>query len=895
MSYQRDRAQIFYQLRCWLGLLFFSSLTLCLWLGLSFPSTGQTPDAAQQVKLGVERYQAGDYKGAIERWQSALTVYQQANNPSNRAIVLENLARASQHLGQGEAALTYWQQAIALHRRTQNIPQLGRALTEQAQLYSQIGQPRKAIALLCGAEDSGKCAAESALQQVRSLNSPAMEAAALGSLGDAYRLLGEYDPAIRVLESSLKLAAINPTYQISVLNSLGTVHLSLAMVNYRRVELAAQSGDSQDAEQFKQKGLKRDAKALEYFQRSLNLSQAQNDLVGQLRSQVSAIPAYYRTQATLQAETTWQQAVQLVIQLPPSRDRVYAAIDLARLLQPIRTDTSFSKLQCLASDRSPQAEALLQQAIAVAEQIQDDRAKSFALGELGHIYECQRSWIKALDVTQKARLAADQDLASKDSLYLWEWQTGRILKAEGKDTEAIAAYERALATLEPIRSDILTTNRDIQFDFRDTIEPIYRELVELKLSREQPVQVGTKSLISESVNRDSNPANFRSILRTVDGLKLAELQNYFGSDCVVAIASGESVDLAARSAAAVFSTVIFDDKTAVILSLPNGEQRFTWIPVSRPALIAQMNELRRGLERVRTSYDPTPAQQVYNWLIRPFEADLQQSPVKTLVFVQDGIFRTVPMAALHDGQQFLIQNYAIATVPSLTLTNPKTANSKDLRVLALGLTKAVSFEDGSQFRALPNVGKELDSINAILPGSKQLLDGEFTRDRLRQELSQTVYPILHVATHGKFGTDPKDTFIVTGDSQKLTLTDLDQLIRRVSRNTEPLELLSLTACETAVGNDRSALGLAGVAVQAGASSALASLWSVNDAATAQLATRFYQQLRQPNLSKAEALQTVQKEFIEGKSLDGSFDGKSAIADAAHPAYWSAFVLIGNWL
>jgi CHAT domain-containing protein len=278
---------------------------------------------------------------------------------------------------------------------------------------------------------------------------------------------------------------------------------------------------------------------------------------------------------------------------------------------------------------------------------------------------------------------------------------------------------------------------------------------------------------------------------------------------------------------------------------------------------------------------------MYDWLIRPFEADLQQTQVKTLVFVQDGIFRSVPMAALHDGTHFLVQRYAIATTPSLTLTDPKQLNRTALRVLALGLTKAAKI-DNESFQALPNVSQEIDGIKQSIPNSKQLLDEEFTRDRLKQELSQTVYPIIHVATHGKFGTDPKDTFIVTGDDRKLTLSDLDQLIRNVSRNTEPLELISLTACETAVGNDRSALGLAGVAVQAGARSALASLWTVNDATTAELSKEFYARLRTPNLSKSDALQDVQKSFIEGKV---AIDGKQY----THPAYWAPFVLIGNWL
>ncbi|MGB3652803.1 MAG: CHAT domain-containing protein, partial [Rivularia sp. (in: cyanobacteria)] len=210
-------------------------------------------------------------------------------------------------------------------------------------------------------------------------------------------------------------------------------------------------------------------------------------------------------------------------------------------------------------------------------------------------------------------------------------------------------------------------------------------------------------------------------------------------------------------------------------------------------------------------------------------------------------------------------------------------NRQNLQVLALGLSQAANV-NGKPFPALDYVKEEIDGIKQQIPG-KKLLDEEFTRDNLEKELKQEVYPIIHLATHGSFGTDPENTFIVTGNNQKLTFNELDRLIRRITSNREPLELLTLTACETAVGNNRSALGLAGVAIQAGAKSAVASLWAINDNATAEFATDFYAQLLSDSKSKAKALQAVQIEFIKGEK------GSNYI----HPAFWSAFVLIGNWL
>jgi CHAT domain-containing protein len=249
----------------------------------------------------------------------------------------------------------------------------------------------------------------------------------------------------------------------------------------------------------------------------------------------------------------------------------------------------------------------------------------------------------------------------------------------------------------------------------------------------------------------------------------------------------------------------------------------------------------------------------------------------------------VPMGSLVDreDQKFLIQKYAIATTPSLTLTNPQPIDREKLRALALGLTQSATV-DGQPFPALENVSIEIQGVAAELPGSKPLFDQEFTRSRLEQELTDNAYSVIHVATHGQFGTEPEDTFLITGDAgqaNKLTLNVLDSILRSASLNTT-LELLSLTACQTAVGDDRAALGLAGVAAQAGAKSVLASLWFIDDAATAQLITDFYSNLRTGS-SKAQALQAAQRSLIEN-GIDGD-------RTYSHPAYWASFVLIGNWL
>lgn len=852
-----------------LGILCLISFSFCL--GLESPLTtwrvgvvvAQTSNPKQLVQQGIERYQAGDYKGAIASWLTALDFYQN-NDHAKVAIVLENLARAHQQLG-SEKAIAYWEQAIAYYRQANDIHQVGRLLTEQAQTYTSLGQNRQAIALLCGTT-SGDCAANSALQIARTLKDRALEAAALGSLGNAYQLRGNYTQALAYLEQGLEIAKQIeiPIYQTSTLNGLGNTYISMAQLSYRRMNSALARGNSKEAGKFKNRALQHDSKALQYFQASLNLAQTRKDRAGEMRSLLNSIPSYRRTQAS-NADVSLQQAIQLLTQLPDSRDRVYAAIDLANLVQSPNEGN-----HCQSSELS-KAEELLKVASAIARRLSDPRSESFALGKLAQIYECREEYPQALKLTRQAVWAAEQNLNAKDSLYLWEWQSGRILKKQNqsKPEEAIAAYERAVATLEAIRSDILTANRDLQFDFRDTVEPIYRELAELRLG------VASDRL-------ELRQQNLGGAIKTIDALKLAQLQNYFGNDCILAALNQESVAKVGAKTA-IFSSIVFEERTAILVSLPNGENRSTWIEQDRETLKQQVNEFRRGLERYRDlTYDSQPAQQLYNSIVRPFATDLEQAQIETLVFIQDGILRSVPMAALHDGEKFLVQKYAIATTPSLTLTNPKPLARQQLRALALGVTQA-AVVDGRRFPALTNVSQEIGQIQAEIPGTKKLLDQNFTRDRLQQELSKTTYPILHIATHAEFSSEPEDTFLVTGNNAKLTIDDLDTTIRSVSPQSEPVELLILTACQTAVGDDRAALGLAGVALQAGVRSAIASLWFIQDAPTVDLVTKFYANLRNTSMSKAQALQAAQRATI------------AAGGQYAHPAYWSPLILIGNWL
>ncbi|MBR8836327.1 MAG: CHAT domain-containing protein [Stigonema ocellatum SAG 48.90 = DSM 106950] len=882
-------------------ILFLCSLVFCLWLSqFGQIVTAQSPDASQLVEQGITLYKAGDFRGAIASWQASLNLSHKTNNRANEAIVNENLARVYQQLGQSQEAISHWEQVIAYYRASGNIQQLGRILTEEAQTYSNLGQPRKAIALLCGDVKSTKqaaCLQGSALHIARKQQDLRGEIAALGSLGEAYRLRGNYDEAIKYLQQAKEIN--EPTYQWRVLNSLGNVYNSKAQIENLRAN-SAEKLEIPNASEFKQQASDHYKKAWESFQMSLQLARKQDDQPGEMQTLLNLIQlsshfqkqeastlASIKPQSSVALDTQFdalvQDALTLLDKLPNSPHKVYAAIDLANL--PVNSVNITSPIiPCSSKRRLPdsQAKELLLNAVKTAQTFKDPRSESFALGVLGHFYECTQEYPQALELTNKALWAADQNLKAQDSVYLWEWQAGRLLQTQGKQERAMAAYQRAYSTLEQIRSDILLTERDLQFNFRDIIQPLYRELAQLSLELAYPA-----TFKGEKRNKELAIA-----LKTIDSLKLAELQNYFGNDCILTAINEKSVDELLGNDTAVFSSIILDKGIAILLSLPNGEKRFEWLKknsatIIEPAnVIKEIEQFRDGLVhgRVDIIYNTTLAGKLYDSIIRPFEKDLNPKQIKTLVFIQDGILRTVPMAALYDttSKQFLVEKYAIATSPSISLTTPKKLNSKENLALILGLTKEAKV-DNKVYPILTNVPSEIEAVQHEFPRNKPLVDLAFNPQSVEKELKQTAYPIIHIATHAQFGIIPEDTFIVTGESNgKITINELEKQLRQVNSGSSAVELLALTACETALGDDRATLGLAGVALQAGVRSTLASLWPVSDESTPNLVTKFYASLKS-GMSKAEALRASQRKLING-------DDKYS-----NPAYWAPFILIGNWL
>jgi CHAT domain-containing protein len=492
----------------------------------------------------------------------------------------------------------------------------------------------------------------------------------------------------------------------------------------------------------------------------------------------------------------------------------------------------------------------------------DVLSESWALGYLAALYESRGRREDALQYARRAALRA-QEAGAHEALYRWNWQIGRVLAKQGQLPEAIDAYRQALRSIGEIRSE-LVHSYGAGLSFQNDVGPVYLELADLLL-RSAP----------ESTEKVAYEARLLDVRRTVEQLKSEELRDYFRDECVDEI-EARTADLdAIASNVAVIYPVILEDRLELLLTLPSGMLRVT-VPVRAETLEADVRGLRRLLEKRTTNEYLAHAQRLYDVIVRPWQAQLEQLGVNTLVFVPDGPLRTVPMGALHDGERFLIERYAVAVTPGLHLTDPKALSREQSRILLAGLSEQVD----DAFGPLPFVPGELTGIQASYPGEK-LLDETFRAAQIEQTLTDHDFTIVHLATHAQFGEKSSDSFVLTHD-KRLSFDELGRLISFARFRDQPIELLALSACETAEGSDRAALGLAGIAVKAGARSALGTLWSVNDAASASLMTRFYEELHRPGVSKAEALRRAQRSLI-GERLH------------RHPYYWSPFLLINNWL
>jgi CHAT domain-containing protein len=817
-----------------------------------------TADAARLEQQGRELYATGQFAEAAMAWQEAAHAYQTQGEALNQAAVLSHLSLAYQELGQLDEAEVAIANSLQLLdtpqlQPTERLPILAKALNTQGSLQLAQGQAERALATWQQAaatyeqiEDEvgwlGSSINQAQAQQVLGLylrarqtlarveqalnrqSDPALQVTGLLNLGNVLQSVGEFERARAVLQQSLAIAQ-----QADLSQTLHPILLSLGNAARGRGDVEA---------------------ALGFYQQA---AAASTSPTAKTQSQLNQLSLLVAREQFSAANALLPDIQAEIANLPASRTAVYARINFAQTLATLK--------QRQASEAPTWQEIAQITGVAAqqAKRLGDPKARAYALGSLGKIYETNEQWLEAQDLTEQALILAQANNAPEIA-YRWQWQLGRLLRVRGETEKAIATYAEAVNTLSSLRNDLVAVSSDVQFSFRESVEPVYREFVSL--------------LLAADAGQPSSPERIERARQTIESLQLAELDNFFRSACLRA--NYVPIDTIDRDAAVIYP-IILRDRIEVILSLPQQPLRHYPTFLAQDEVEAILGRLRRTLtQRGNRTFLPL-SQQVYDWLIRPIEADLQESPVKTLVFVLDGFLRNIPMAALHDGEEYLIEKYSLALAPGLELIDPRPLPERRLAVLKAGLSQA-----RQGYPSLPYVEVELQRIQALVSG-ETLLNEEFTNAAVRQELQETPFPVIHLATHGQFSSNIEDTFILTWND-RIDIAELTNLLETTDPiQSRPIELLVLSACETARGDERATLGLAGVAVRAGARSTLATSWLVDDETTAALMSQFYEQLADANLTKAEALRRAQLLILQDSQSE------------QHPYYWAPYLLVGNWL
>jgi CHAT domain-containing protein len=857
----------------------------------------------QLINRAKQLYQNEQYSAASQVWQQLATVYQQQGNVLDRAMALSNLALTRQKIGdltaaereillslkllqtqsqtksqqrilansldiqgsiershgESQSAFEIWQQAEKIYRELANDSAVIKNQALQAQALQDLGYYRRASKILASVQT-----------KLRDRPDSVATVSALLSFGNTLQATGNLSQSLVVLRRAEKVANKLNINTSAILISFGNT--------LRALGNRGGSPTTQEINLTPPQCLANDNldNATAYYLQAINCYQQaalSDDLETKNKAQLNLLSLLVQNQTLLTKNigVISQPIIDNLIatiktslnRLPVTRTIVYDRLNLVEsliCLQPNKLEYSSPIIQqCRSSPKDLKIswqEIIAETEIALeqAQKLQDEQAQAYALGYLGAIYQQTERLTLARQLTERALLTIDSNTAPEVA-YLWQWQLGRIYRLQNS-SQALPAYNAAFEILQSLRANLVAADPETQFAFRDRLEPLYRERAALLL-------------------QNPNQENLKQARDTIEALQLAELNNFFREACIDA--KPQQIEQIDPKAAVIYS-IILSDRLAVILSQPGQPLQYHQTPIDRPQVIDRtFADLYANLSPFLAVDHPLqPNQTFYNWLIRPLESKLDQHKTKTLVFILDGIMRGLPIASLHDGKKYLIEKYNLALTPGLQLLTSRPLTSDTLQTVAGGLTKS-----RQGFSPLPNVQTEISEIASLIP-SEILLDQDFTRDRLKAQVTTQPYPIVHLATHGQFSSRAEDTFLLTWDD-RINVRDLDQLLKtRDFTEDTPIELLILSACQTAAGDKQAALGLAGVALRSGARSTLATLWSVKDDSTAELITQFYQALKTPGITKAKALRQAQLKLLQNPKYQ-------------HPFYWSAFVLVGNWL
>ncbi|MCY6493843.1 CHAT domain-containing protein [Leptolyngbya sp. GGD] len=818
---------------------------LCLVVGLSWlPQIGnfaraqvnQPIDASVLTNEGFAHFNAGDAATALKTWKRAAELYHQQGSQDGQLGNLVNQSLAMRSLGQFPQACQVLARDVLKLSDSLCFKQLYRSNTSAQEFTTVITQ----------------------------LQFTPISQLALYHLSEMLRLIGDFPNAKVALETLLKQTSKQPSIQ-EIYLSFG--NLERASFLQLRAKLARSAAFDEFGTILIQL-CNQVEKALQYYQLAARTDVTRE--IAQLNelSFLANLTKWLQTQQShdlpelqkLAQTVTERRKVLLPIVLQSDFtelseiDRIYARLNLVNSLLEFSEEKT---AQSFANAIWSEATAALQ----ASQYLQNQRAISFSLGALGRISAKSKNFSTAQTQLIEA-MAIAQSISAWDVAYQWQKELALIAKQQDNIQSALKYYGAAIDSLDQVRGNLLSITPDLQFSFQDQVEPIYRDFMALLVSQPNP--------------------NLRRVIQTYERLKLAELENFLQCGKLELMPLSQK---SPTSKSTLFYILDLDQTVGVIVQTENQMKYYTanaeTVRNSVDGLIfnlqnaVQDTELKLPSESVLRSY----SEPLYRQLIAPAEQAKLVDEKSSLVFIMDTAFQGIPLGLLHDGTDYLIAHYPMSlSIGSQLRATPHRDNKLTALVAALS-QPSPSFQDPrvrSLKLPLSNVESEVQAIQAILPVTK-LLNERFTLAKFQSDLSKSSHNIVHIATHGQFSSSPDETFLIGWD-QLITAPQFSSLLKSRFQPNAGLDLLVLSACQTAQGDKRSPLGLAGIAAQSGAKTTLASLWLIDDTATAIFIRHFYENLKSGQTAEI-ALQQAQMKLRQTSAY-------------SNPYFWSAFVLIG---
>lgn len=814
-----------FSFRFWLSVAL--GFLLSIGLSLNFLGMAQAPRADELNQQGFSLLNTGAAADAFTRWKEAETAYRTEGNEEGVVGTQLNQALA--------------QQALGLH------PQACNTIADALRISSHLCEP-----------GAGKELVRAELLRVDNIP---VNTIGIRLLGEGLGSLSNLDEAIATLMIAQERTAESSLEKSSITLALGNIYRLLfqsAWQDYRSLSYR----EIQSRERKLSEAIDMSDVAIRIYERAA--SDTSEEIAAKAEVNTISLLAYLlENESDLNLETD-ELAQQLVdasqkaytrlelatLEKLPVIDSIYTRLNLATHLSEIAGSRYRDQFDGLGSKES--SRRLIESATSLAESIDDRRALSAAYGTAGNHIRAEEASVSLAATQYRKALEIAQSVQADDIAYDWAYQLAKINDQEGDLEQADRFYQIALSALAGVRDDLLAIDSELRFSFRKKIEPVYKSYIGF--------------LVEQA------PSSLQKALEVHSSLQLAQIENLLR--CGRLTATSENT----KTTVHIINLEETNGTVEVIISQNNQEYGYS---VSAAPVTTAVESLASNVKSPRFLDIPEEeflpyAQLLYKELLGPAVAQNLLPAGSEISFVLDTPFQAIPIGLLHDGKQYLaISNPVSISLQMQKVKEPSTAS----RALFAGLSElSPSFATASElgeFRPLPDTEREASYLSKYTE-PRILLNQQFTVDRFADEISSTDYEIVHISTHSQFSSEPKETFLLAWD-QAIDFADLGTAFQQ-ARN---IDLLFLSSCQTATGDEQTSLGLAGLAVQSGARNAVATLWLVDSVATSVLVDSFYKELS-AGLGPTKALQRAQLDLIE--SSDNAFK---------HPYYWASFILAAS--